>query len=154
MKYKDAMPAKLRKKYWTNTSHEQCSVRKINGKKLLIPIPIWHILWHVKQVFSKTCNIYQLFIAFWAFKFSLCKEFSLSELSVLRLFAMSSNEYSFLIINYYVFVIFGLQGNKLTGLPWASVEHPAARKITSSVKVILLKGITFGGKFVLRISWT
>ena len=142
------MPAKLRKKYWTNTSHEQCSVRKINGKKSLIPIPIWHILWHVKQVFSKTCKIYQLFIAFWAFKFSLCKEFSLSELSVLRLFAMSSNEYGFLIINYYVFVICGLQGNKLTGSPWASVEHKVARtlQVLSTLfysKVLRLGGILF-----------
>ena len=139
------MPAKLRKKYWTNTSHEQCSVGKINGKKSLIPIPIWHILWHVKQVFSKTCNIYQLFIAFWAFKFSLCKEFSLSELSVLRLFAMSSNEYSFLIINYYVFVIFGLQGNKLTGSPWASVEHKVARKLQVLSMLFYSKVLGFGG---------
>ena len=144
------MPAKLRKKYWTNTSHEQCSVRKINGKKSLIPIPtcIWHIVMACKTIFSKTCNIYQLFIAFWAFKFSPCKEFSLSEPNVLRLFAMSSNEYGFLIINHYVFVIFGLQGNKLTGLPWACVEHKVARKlqVLSMLfysKVLRLEGILF-----------
>ena len=139
------MPAKLRKKYWTNTSHEQCSVRKINGKKSLISILIWHINMACITVFSKTCNIYQLFIAFWAFKFSICKEFSLSELSVLRLFAMSSNEYSFLIINYYVFIIFGLQGNKLTGSPWASVEHKVARKLQVLSMLFYSKVLRLGG---------
>lgn len=154
MKYKDAMPAKLRKKYWTNTSHEQCSVRKINGKKSLISIPIWHIIMACKTVFFQNLQHLPVIYSILSIQVFSLQRIQLEWAKCSQTVCHVQQWVNFLIINHYGFIILGLQGNKLVGLPRASVEHTIARKITSSVNVILLKGITFGGKFVLRISWT